>query len=222
MISAHPKSDLRVFRREEQHSSDDDLDLDDDVPTQSDPQRHSSTSSFHPNVFISHIDSELIRKIIIKRGNDKAPGVSGLTNDSLLGALTYSDFTNNLSLLFRKLVSKEFIPESWLTSRLVPIPKGEDSYRPIAVGEAFLTILSEPIRRTALPPTLIRQHVEQSQYGVGVPDGCLRHVITMRSIVANEPDIDIVLIDIKNAFNSIERVRVREALITFPSSSPEQ
>jgi len=134
MTSAHPKSSLRVFRREEhQHSSDDDLDLDDDVPTQSNAPHHPSTSSFDPNVFIPYIDAELIRKIMIKRGSDKAPGVSGLTNDSLLRALRYSDFADNLALLFRKLLSKEFIPQSWLISRLVPIPKGENSYRPISM-----------------------------------------------------------------------------------------
>jgi len=54
-------------------------------------------------------------------------------------------FADNLALLFRKLLSKEFIPQSWLISRLVPIPKGEGNYRPIAVGEAFLTILSEAV-----------------------------------------------------------------------------
>ncbi|CAI7855558.1 unnamed protein product, partial [Closterium sp. NIES-54] len=102
-------------------------------------------------------------------------------------------------------------------SRLIALAKPGGGARPIAIGEcltrlaakAALLIRREPVRDFFLP----------LQYGVAVPGGAEAVIHAARAFSDARPDSLVLQADISNAFNSISRAAIADALHE-PTLSP--
>lgn len=112
--------------------------------------------------------------------------------------------------------AKDFI----LSSRLIAIDKNNgNNLRPIAIGEYFYRLAA--YRQIKQVNNQVPQLFLPIQLGVGISGGCenIIHNIQHALQDSNNP-VAALAIDFKNAFNSISRHAVLDALYNQPSLQP--
>ena len=99
-------------------------------------------------------------------------------------------------------------------ARIVPVPKGAGGgVRPIAIGELFVKMAA---KRLAMGPVVQRATQllrERHQLGIGVSGGLEAAVNGAKAFLYAHPDMVLLKLDLKNAFNSISRVLIRRRLV---------
>jgi len=189
------------------------------------------------NLAESHfsISEQDLAKAIQALPSMSAAGMSGWTYD-LIKYIHLADDTTTLSLLKVYnliLEGKGGDPSFWTLSRMVPIAKPNGSFRPLAVGEVPLRVLSRAVsmvKTNELGPTLA-----PLQYGAGVSGGAeiIIHACQMTANFMKErdehtrseeqedpedPAFDptcIGMVDYSNAFNTLFRLRIHEGLVSY-------
>jgi hypothetical protein len=180
------------------------------------------------------VDLGVLRSVISRLRSGVAPGPSGLTNDHVkqlfpTASDADSDSLGNL-LAFVNTVLAGNVPEAtaeWLcASNLVALYKldpagnlkrrqadGRPDIRPIAVPETLYRICALCALRV-LKPKIKELLASAQQLGVGVPAAC-ESIATLVRLYLEDPDADdayVLLCDYSNAFNSICRASVLEAV----------
>jgi hypothetical protein len=180
------------------------------------------------------VDLATLRSVIARLRSGVAPGPSGLTNDHIkqLFPTSSEEDTQNLVhlLAFVNAVLAGDVTEAtmdWLgASNLVALYKldpagnlkrrsvdGRPDIRPIAVPETLYRICALCALR-ALKGKIVGLLRETQQLGVDVPAAC-ESIATLVCLYLEDPEADdayCIMVDFANAFNSICRASVLEAV----------
>ncbi|KAL0852553.1 hypothetical protein ABMA27_016972 [Loxostege sticticalis] len=151
--------------------------------------------------------------------NGSAAGLDGI-RPSHLKELTSSSAAENGPRLMDGQLNKEVCPYLYGAS-LYALSKKDDGLRPIAVGST-LRRLSAKIACYAIKESMA-DYLQPHQLGFGTRQGCEGAIHAARSFVMdfNNADFVIIKLDIKNAFNSLERdVLLNEVKDIIPSLYP--
>ena len=169
------------------------------------------------------VDKNNVLQLIKHMATGAAPGPSGRTAELLLVLLDDEVCSAAIHALVGDICNGRLSPASreWLlSSRLLAVPKssGSNAVRPIAIGEVLYRVAS------AYLASLISPHLRQLfpciQKGVGVNGGAdrARHAVQLSlELLKQRCDPVILSIDIKNAFNEIDRAAIGRAILAAPS-----
>ncbi|CAI7852808.1 unnamed protein product [Closterium sp. NIES-54] len=164
-----------------------------------------------PNLTITHAD---FVKLLSRCENGVGAGPSGTTFEHLRDAsMTNATVCTHLHALVNTLLAGNLpgpVADLLTASRLIALSKPGGGARPIAIGEcmtrlaakAALTVMGESARDQFLP----------LQYGVAVPGGAEAIIHAARSFTDSRPQCLVLQTDIANAFNSISRQAIIEAI----------
>ena len=112
---------------------------------------------------------------------------------------------------FYEVLTTNGIPNQhlWGCSRLILIPKPDGKVRPIAIGEAWIRFLGRILSRRFSKQ--VGQFLAPLQLGVGIRGGCdIMSHLAQRAY--ESPDMTVATLDIGNAFNSLRRGYIADAL----------
>lgn len=84
----------------------------------------------------------------VKRGQSTAPGEDGLTYDILNSLLVLQD--NPILDMFNFSYTSGCLPPSWKSSILIPIPKGDGSFRPISLSSCLCKMMERIVLQRLL------------------------------------------------------------------------
>jgi hypothetical protein len=113
--------------------------------------------------------------------------------------------------------------------KLLGVPKPDGSARPIIVGDQDRKVVTKALMRffsPALAEYFLHSHPRVSQFGIGVTDGAVKTLHTIRSLIPSTPSdpntpippedwddpIVVLSLDAKNAFNSISHRAMLDAI----------
>jgi len=175
-----------------------------------------------------HVDEESVRKAILSFPKDSGAGPCGLRAQHLRDALVpgfEDELIRQLTALVNILARGE-APVSCQPfhcgATLVALPKEDASHRPIAVGEVMRRLVGKCLLASVKDDA--KELLEPWQVGVGTSGGCEAVVhVCRRWLAQHRDDTDRVLaqIDIKNAFNSLDRQEILAACREFfPTITP--
>lgn len=149
------------------------------------------------------------RSIILMR--QSAAGPSGLRADHLL--LAYPAGVSNTLLSVINSICNGKAP-AWLAdAKLLAIPKKSGGVRPIAIGETLRRLASSAILRSSIAslPPLCRQFILKR-------DGCITVASLTSAAVNSNIDNCVLTIDLRNAFNCVNRTAILSAVSGSPIS----
>ena len=159
----------------------------------------------------ARVTADTLRTVLKRLPRGSAAGPSGWTYEHVRAALLGSEACFDAALRFGNALLAGELPllPALLASRLVAVKKPKGGTRPIAVGETWLRFVC--LCALATCPT-IGPSLAPLQLGVGVPGGatCVGHAI--RACVADNPDTVVLQVDWANAFNSISRSEMLQAV----------
>ena len=173
------------------------------------PSALTNTNSDRPHpVIFEQINVPLIRSIALRTFGSAGPsGVDAASWRRLCTSFhkASGDLCDSLALCAIRICT-EYVNPSGLTalvaSRLVSLDKNPD-VRPIGIGECSRRIISKAVL------SIIRQDILETTGSIklcaGEESGCEAAVHAMRAIFEDKDTQAILLIDAKNAFNSINR-----------------
>jgi hypothetical protein len=173
-------------------------------PTEAEPNLHPGPSGLQ-------VSKSNIQKAIRKLDRDSSGGISGW-DASLLKLASKEEVFRDFLHLLTTLIAKGTAPgpQMLLCARGVALRKDTDgSVRPIAVGEIFYRIAATSIFYACrIPGDLL-----PFQFGVGTPGGVEPMVHVVEKILMGREDWTLISIDMKNAFNSVKRTSLKEAVL---------
>ena len=148
-----------------------------------------------------------------------APGPSGWTGAMIIPLLENVVCRKALAIVFTQIINGS-IPNGMLNqtlraARLIPLSKPTPGVRPIAVGEIFMRVAASIVLRN-IP---LRSVFPSIQFGLGRSAGVESAVLTAQALLDKHlTDESVVLIstDIKNAFNSLSRTKMFDAVESCP------
>jgi hypothetical protein len=184
-----------------------------------------SQRSFDCPLPLVALDDKALSEAISQITNKSAPGQSGWTGELLATLCEDEACKAGLKQLLLMIINNSCsrdIKQLLNTSRLVPAKKGVNGIRPILVGEPVVKLATSYIIKMTKDP--ISACFPTIQHGVGDPGGSEKalHLIqaTLDNLKHNNVDKPCVLqLDIKNAFNSLSRHNIAQALAANPSLS---
>ena len=152
-----------------------------------------------------------LKKILKTLPRGSAPGPSGWTFEHIQAVAQGSQEGMDAVLDLVNAVLSGSLPawEALRASRLIPLRKGVDGVRPIAVGEVWLRLVAKCAMAVG---QAVGESLAPLQLGVGVPGGaqCVGHAVAAG---AKQHPGDVTLqIDCKNAFNTISRTSMLAAV----------
>ena len=177
------------------------------------PQSNSETQSqpdiydFQRNYSDLHISPEDVLFALERANKDTAVGTDGI---QMIFWKRLPQIEYALAPLFNLIIRTSTIPQSWLESRLVLIPKSRDAdsndplnYRPISITQTIYRLFMSCLNRKLRP--LIQ--LSPAQKGFLQSDGCVEHAFTLQEILDDsrrrKSRINAVWIDIQKAFDSV-------------------
>jgi hypothetical protein len=174
------------------------------------------------------IDHLEILKIVKSFPKASAGGASELKPQHVLDAFVHQwqgEVGRNLAAVTNQLLKGD-CPDSvrpWLAgAKLAALPKPTGGLRPIAVGETLRRIAAKAGMLCAADA--VNERLRPFQVGVGVKSGAEVLVHTARQWLGRnreEQEKVFVMLDLKNAFNSIDRWAIRQGIRrTFPAAAP--
>jgi hypothetical protein len=138
----------------------------------------------------TNIDAEIWQYMLCSKFHEK---------QSKRLAQSIADFTK---ILCAENVDPQILQE-FLAGRLIPLKKNPDGIRPIGVGEALRRIVAKTVTR------ILRNDIQQAtgtlQTCSGIEAGIEAAVHAMRDIFMEDDTEALLLVDAKNAFNSLNR-----------------
>ena len=168
------------------------------------------------------VDSDRLHSILKQQATGAAPGPSGWTAELLLTLFEDRFCAEALSSVISAICNGKLPKQAkqWqplLASRLIGIPKSDHGIRPISIGEALYRLASSYMSDLVAPhfPTIFAS----IQKGVGCSGGSDRAVHTVQlslELLKRSCDAVVMSVDIRNAFNSIDRGAVARAIIRSP------
>ena len=170
------------------------------------------------------VDSQKLHSVLKRSATGASPGPSGWTAEHLLLLFQDKPCAEAITAITSD-ICNGFLPHAardWLVgSRLIAIPKDDTGVRPISIGEALYRLASAYLSDLVTPhmPDIF----SSLQKGVGVSGGADRalHATQLSlELLRAKCDPVVLAIDIKNAFNTIDRGAVARALIQQPHLHP--
>ena len=166
-----------------------------------------------PVVFESINESTIVKSALRTKGSS---GPSGLDSDAwrrMLVSKNFGKFGSDLQktlVAFAKKLCKENIEtngtssslEAYTSCRLIPLDKSP-GVRPIGIGEVLRRIVGKAVISVIKPNIL--ESAGELQLCAGQKSGCEAAVHAMRDIFNEEETDGLLLVDARNAFNSINR-----------------
>ncbi|XP_072947725.1 uncharacterized protein [Epargyreus clarus] len=135
--------------------------------------------------------------------------VCGATGDS--GRVLLNDITNLINFMLSGKVNPE-VTNLLYGANLCALKKKDGSIRPIAVGNTLRRIASKVCCRHVLPT--LEKKFQPLQLGFGSKGGCEAAVHSLRSFLTNAGGDVVLKVDVKNAFNSVDRSILLEEIKT--------
>ena len=164
-------------------------------------------------------DDEELVKLLRQMVNGSAPGPSGWTAEMVYTLTEDPECLTGLAMLLQDITNGN-VPDSLkpflLPSTLIGIDKDAgSSVRPIAIGEIFYRIAA--YRAQHYIQGAAKTILQPIQLGVAVSGGCESIIHNLQHILELEDHPTAALaIDFKNAFNTISRKAMLEALYSHP------
>jgi hypothetical protein len=137
----------------------------------------------------------------VKHAKGSSGGTSGLNADHLWAAMGADAGLVDAVTALINLFGFGKLPHSFLIDFLTLISKDNGDIRPILIGDIFFRLASA-LHGGFLPPLVAS--VDPCQFGVSVSGGAEKIAWDLRECLSH-PDNLVIAIDLKNAFNSIER-----------------
>ena len=163
----------------------------------------------------SHIDPKALAHLVLSLPTHSAPGPSGWSFAMLRGLVEADGEEGTvmraLSHIVGATVSGRLPAREWvLASRLIAVRKPDGGVRPIAIGESLtrlaaqwcLISMKDEIQGALLP----------CQFGVGNPGGVEPVIFAIMDAVQARRVEGVFSLDFSNAFNSVSRHRIAEAV----------
>lgn len=166
---------------------------------------------------------------------ESAAGMSGWTYE-LVQQLALGEDGNNFRLQLLRvfnliLQGRAGLVTQWTHDRIVPLQKPDGGLRPIVISDIWLRILSRIVAKKFAAQAA--DILAPLQFGVGIPGGCevITHGLHLLeeserdnnhgAETGNHPRLRFHTIDFANAFNSVHRRYIHEALaMHFPQLLP--
>ena len=164
--------------------------------------------AFHPVLF-DQINGDMIRSAALQVNSSAGPsGVDAVGRCRMFTALqgAFKDLCDALAAAAARRISTTFVDPAGLASfiacRLIPLDK-QPGVRPIGISETIRRIVSKAILRVTKAD--IQSAVGSLQLCAGQDAGCEAAVHAMRKIFKSENTEGVLLVDVGNAFNSLNR-----------------
>jgi hypothetical protein len=162
-------------------------------------------------------DMEELVEAVSKLNFGSAPGSSGWSFRSMDAILSINEGDDNSHLktilnFFNRAVAGDLPTEVfqiWATSRSVLIPKNDNAFRPLGIGECFLRLLSKMLNDKV--KTELGERLAPLQLCVGIKGGAEIGARLAHKTYGSDK-LPQMKIDIVNAFNSIPRELVLKGL----------
>ncbi|KAL0217331.1 hypothetical protein RCL1_007912 [Eukaryota sp. TZLM3-RCL] len=147
-----------------------------------------------------------------------APGPSGLSYDHLKHAFAFSSvLIEKLCSYFNKVLAGGCdFPSLLKSSTLVALSKPGGGVRPIAVSESITRLFAVCVFNRC--KTSCVNYWYQYQWGIGVVDGASSAVSAVQTLLYHHFSNAALMLDFSNAFNSITRSSILNALNASPLS----
>ncbi|PFX30258.1 hypothetical protein AWC38_SpisGene4932 [Stylophora pistillata] len=164
-----------------------------------------------PTTLFLEIDGEMVREAALRTKGSGGP--CGVDVDGFRRILSYKAFKKSgkelcdaLALLARRPCTEYVDPisiEALLSSRLIPLDKGEGAVRPIGVGEVLRRIIGKGVTRVI--KTDVIEASGSLQVCAGLKSGSEGAIHAMRIIFEADDTDAVLLIDASNAVNALNR-----------------
>ena len=169
------------------------------------------------------IDPDLFLKCIATLPNKSSTSFSAWSFEIIKSlALSSQEFFDKLLTLFSKILNGHLFQsrDFWTSSRLICIRKANGKLRPIAIGNVWYRLASRIGAATL--KTTFKDILSPIQLGVGVAGGC-EIIAQTCSFFCSNPDnyannYILKSMDLSNAFNTISRKAIYEAINDFTPS----
>ena len=164
-----------------------------------------------PDVIFQEIDGEMVRETALKtKGSGGPSGVDANGFKRLLASKSFkrsgTNLCNAIATMTRKLCTEHVDPssiEALVSSRLIPLDKGEGAVRPIGVGEVLRRIIGKCVTRVTKCDVIAASG--SLQVCAGLKSGSEAAVHAIRNIFEADETDAVLLIDASNAFNALNR-----------------
>lgn len=151
-----------------------------------------------------------------------ASGRSGWSREFTYPMLTYNEFRRTFTTLINA-VARGDMPEDLKPflygGRIVPLDKGKGRVRPIVVGE-FLVKVAGKALLTKTQSVLAEKFKKEDQMGVAVKGGSELMIHSIRTLLEANKSFGVLKVDFANAYNTISRRLIREALLSETWTAP--
>ncbi|KAL0860637.1 hypothetical protein ABMA27_009987 [Loxostege sticticalis] len=155
---------------------------------------------------------DAVMAAIMSFNNGSAGGLDGITPQHLkdlvvsapsgLHASLLTSITRLVNLMLGGKVNSE-VTSTLYGANLCALTKKDGSVRPIAIGSTFRRLASKICCRHILPS--LESKFQPIQLGFGSKGGCEAAVHACRTYLQNSNNKIIIKLDVKNAFNSVDR-----------------
>jgi hypothetical protein len=176
---------------------------------------------------LAQLDLALVRRCIKGAPRGKTKDLAGLRFEHLQTCLSIGGpFANGfLTLLLEQTMRHpEMVGYAIVKARSVGISKKDDSIRPIGITSVFRRIWAKLIIREhgkVFEKILSHRHKQTCQLAVGVKGGAMKAGIFANVLRDANPEHVHVQLDVKNAFNTVDRTRMIKALLSLPTDTKE-
>ena len=179
-----------------------------------------------PQLFDTHPEDhnftiEELQTALQKLKTDKAPGPDDLQNEVIMLLDDYGEL--QLLDIFNEAWNSGEVPETWLQAKVISIYKGKGddtdpgSYRPISLLNGFYKIYASMIQ--ARLTTYCEDRIRKTQYGFRAKKGTKNPLFLLRRFMEwsrmTDHNSQLLFLDWKQAFDSVDHSRMRQALHRF-------
>lgn len=176
------------------------------------PAAQPPTIEAKPDCVHAQITADKLKQVITRLPKGSAPGPSGWTFEHIKTVALASEHGMNATHSFINSILAGNMPDwpDFRASRLIPLKKTGGGIRPIAIGEVWARLAS--MCAMACSPE-VGPGLAPLQLGVGIRGGaqCMGHAINAG--VRAHPDYVVLQLDAKNAFNTLSRQDMLEAVL---------
>jgi hypothetical protein len=168
------------------------------------------------------VDQETLLKTSTSICSGSAPGPNGWTDELLRTALEDEECGKEILAMVRDIALNQVPAEAHLrltSCRLFGITKSATALRPIAIGDAIVKLASVCMMRKYMP--VIAPIFKGLQFGVGEKGGA-EHIVhhARDNLEHGAANTVICTLDCMNAFNSVTRSAIVEAIRCHPNLRP--
>jgi ribonuclease P/MRP protein subunit RPP40 len=161
------------------------------------------------------INSEVVRKSILKLQDNKAAGVDEINSTFLKRSI--EGLKEPLSALFRKSLDTGIVPMDWKKANVVALfkkgsKKDPGNYRPISLTSQIGKMLERIIKDSIIEYIESNNLLNNSQHGFRSKKSCLTNLLeflqlTQKWVDAGDP-VDVLYLDFQKAFDKVPHERL--------------